>query len=202
MTAATQVPEKVPASAVQIGDRISGKKSGDYVEVVTISDGPKARRFIDGDGSTISRPRLTTQLYRLADAPTNGDDAPAVDTTTQPRKAPAKRKPTRCTEQDQATAILAQNRAQPAARITGPNIARLRDVLADNHGGDVFAALGGMSAATLARLSTGTTKIGQVKDQAQRDAFRDLAGSCGRETFYGQKFAGMLWAISKEDDAS
>lgn len=208
MTSSTAV-EKVPAGDVAVGDQIASKKKGPFDTVTEIQPGAKSNRLVMKSGNL--RPRHTTGVFRLkaqAEAaskkgtPTQLPTAKELAAKVAAEKADApkptrtnrRRKPARCTEQDQATAQAAQKKAQPAAKITGPNIATLRKAL----DGRTPTEATGISARTLGDLATGKKRLSEVKDGDQRAAFKDLGATCGRDTFYGQKFAGMLWAISRE----
>lgn len=98
------------------------------------------------------------------------------------------RKPARCTEQDQATAQVANRKAQPAAKVTGPNIALVRKGLQGRTPSEYM----GVSKTTLSKMANGNRSL----DADQKQLVRDLG--LPRDTFYGRKVCGMLYALEVE----
>jgi hypothetical protein len=110
-------------------------------------------------------------------------------TTTRTRNGQPK-----ATDRDREIARMAQARSKPAAPITAPNIARLRERLGRKSPLDFL----GVSPAQLGKLSTG--KKVKLTDE-QREQWSELQG-IDRATFYGKKLGGMLYAIQQEKTAA
>jgi hypothetical protein len=89
-------------------------------------------------------------------------------------------------------ASTAQAKAKPASRITPANIERVQAALK----GEAPSERVGIGLNVLAQLASGKKSKGALRDE-QFIALRDLGRALGRDTFYGRKLAGMLWAIEK-----
>lgn len=137
--------------------------------------------------------RAAADARKAAKAASKGKKGKAAPVRADARKARSKAtgngQPT-AAQRDREIARMAQQRSKPAAKISGPNITRLRKGLGRKTPLDYL----GISQAQLDKLSKGS----KVKlDDDQRAKLDELAG-LARGTFYGRKLGGMLWAIQKE----
>ena len=121
--------------------------------------------------------------------------------TSQPakrRKAPAPAKATprskrhRATNEQQTLAAMANAKAEPAARITPANIARVRQFL---HGRKPSVYVG-VTPHMLAMLASGEKSRGDLGQPESAKLLR-IGERLDPNTYYGRKLAGMLWAIER-----
>lgn len=129
----------------------------------------------------------------------------AAPRSTRDRTQPAKRRKTpapasttpavkrhRASAEQQTLAAMANAKAQPAARITPANIARVQQFLR----GRVPSQYVGISPHMLAMLASGQRTRGDL-GPAESGKLLELGARLDPNTYYGRKLAGMLWAIER-----
>jgi hypothetical protein len=129
----------------------------------------------------------------------------AIPRSTRDRTQPAKRRQTpapasttarskrhRATNEQLTLAAMANAKAEPAARITPANIARVRGFLRGRKPTDYL----GISPRTLALLASGAKSRGELEADASRKLI-NIGARLDPNTYYGRKLAGMLWAIER-----
>lgn len=173
---------KSPAATAQ-ADQQQAQTSDDLAKARARYDELQAKGGLSGKEA-----KERSTLYALLN--------PGQSTTASsgPKKAPRKG----MDDTHRAVATAANQLANPAAKVTGPNIAHLLTALRAADLSDDRKTIADMKVSTLAKYARSGNRDDLGK-AGLSDRFRAVSKKAGPSTFYGKKLAAMLVSVARSD---